>query len=265
MGTPGEAAGAPKKRRLFLFTASGWLAHLRPLAGPQTRFRGRTTTCRFVHMNVRPEACQGLGFFGDDHNTFAGRYPECLALFREAMKGMLAESRRPTKEEQEHKPCGTMFSSYGDNAYWQARILRDCPEEMEFIEAVIKDDPECLAMFREAMKSERGGDHTTEQGKQQAKRTNSTDCKTITGTTRASSLKLSLRNGILYWRDQLIDGRNRYVACKMAGIEPDGWELDDDQDPIAHIVSENIHRRNLTPSQRAAIAAGEFAARHEST
>jgi len=44
-------------------------------------------------------------------------------------------------------------------------------------------------MFREAMKSERGGDHTTEQGKQQAKRNNVTDCsEPVTGNSRAYSI-----------------------------------------------------------------------------
>jgi hypothetical protein len=66
--------------------------------------------------------------------------------------------------------------------------VRGWGEDVRTVEAVIKDDPECLAMFRDAMKSERGGDHTTPEGKQQAKRTNSTDCKTITGTTRAYSI-----------------------------------------------------------------------------
>lgn len=65
--------------------------------------------------------------------------PEALALYREAMNGALAESRRPTKEEQQNKASGRMVIQYGDtNAYWQARILRDCPEELEFLKAGTK-------------------------------------------------------------------------------------------------------------------------------
>jgi hypothetical protein len=64
--------------------------------------------------------------------------------------------------------------------------IRGWGEDPKMVEAVIKDDPECLAMFREAMKSERGGDHTTEQGKQQAKRNNVTDCsEPVTGNSKA--------------------------------------------------------------------------------
>jgi len=53
--------------------------------------------------------------------------------------------------------------------------------------AVIKDDPEAAEMFREAMKSQRGGDHTTEEGK--AKDNNVMDCSQATqGNSRAYSI-----------------------------------------------------------------------------
>lgn len=45
-----------------------------------------------------------------------------------------------------------------------------------------------LAMFWEAMLANRGGDHTTEEGKLRAKHTNSMDCLPIQGTTRAYSI-----------------------------------------------------------------------------
>lgn len=64
--------------------------------------------------------------------------PEALAMFREAMNGTLGESRRPTKEEQEDKGGGTTVipdEERGTNAYWQARIQRDCPEELEAIKS----------------------------------------------------------------------------------------------------------------------------------
>ena len=48
----------------------------------------------------------------------------------------------------------------------------------------------------------------------------------------------------------LIDGRNRRTACKLAGIEPQTRELNG-EDPTAFVLSANVHRRNLTPGQRA--------------
>ena len=53
---------------------------------------------------------------------------------------------------------------------------------------------------------------------------------------------------------QLIDGRNRLKACKLAGIEP-RFEKLNGQDPIAYIYSANIRRRNLTKSQRVMLVA----------
>jgi len=79
--------------------------------------------------------------------------PEALAMFREEMNGRLLEHGRPKKEEGEQKGCGSTFISddqgneqsdtesaasvnkRGDNSYWQARIQRDCPEELEAIKS----------------------------------------------------------------------------------------------------------------------------------
>jgi len=49
---------------------------------------------------------------------------------------------------------------------------------------------------------------------------------------------------------QLIDGRNRLKACKMAGVEPRFEELNG-QDPVAFIVSANLARRNMLRGQQA--------------
>ena len=64
-----------------------------------------------------------------------------------------------------------------------------------------------------------------------------------------------LREPIVVQGGTLIDGRNRLRACVMAGVEPTTVELPNGTDPVGYIVSANIHRRHLTTSQRAMLAA----------
>ncbi len=52
----------------------------------------------------------------------------------------------------------------------------------------------------------------------------------------------------------IIDGRNRYRACLVAGIEPT-FDTYDGDEPAAFVVARNINRRHLNSSQRAMIAA----------
>lgn len=55
---------------------------------------------------------------------------------------------------------------------------------------------------------------------------------------------------------RVIDGRNRELACRVAGVVPEYRTEDmDDAAVVAFVVSANIHRRDLTVSQRAMIAA----------
>ena len=59
---------------------------------------------------------------------------------------------------------------------------------------------------------------------------------------------------VLIWNGTLLDGRNRLRACTELGIEP-GWaEIPKTIDPVAWVLSHNLHRRHLTTAQRAMVA-----------
>src|SRR5262245_1065618 len=57
---------------------------------------------------------------------------------------------------------------------------------------------------------------------------------------------------------RILDGRNRYAACQLAGTEPTFTTYDGD--PVARILSANNERRHLTLPQRAAAVALTLAA-----
>lgn len=63
---------------------------------------------------------------------------------------------------------------------------------------------------------------------------------------------------IVVYKEQIIDGRHRFWACKQLGIEPKIMTLDVEMDArqlIEYAFSINIQRRNLSKSQLAAMAA----------
>ncbi len=62
---------------------------------------------------------------------------------------------------------------------------------------------------------------------------------------------------ITYWGGMLLDGRHRYRACQELGIDPEEEELDEDlvPDPVAWVLSTNLHRRHLSETQREVVAA----------
>ncbi len=53
---------------------------------------------------------------------------------------------------------------------------------------------------------------------------------------------------------KIIDGRNREIACRIAGVEPEYIDVKI-TDPVAYVMSKNLHRRHLTTGQRAMVAA----------
>jgi hypothetical protein len=55
---------------------------------------------------------------------------------------------------------------------------------------------------------------------------------------------------------QILDGRNRARACEMAGVRPSFEAWTDEGSPTEWVVSQNLHRRHLTTSQRSVVAAG---------
>src|SRR5271163_491695 len=63
------------------------------------------------------------------------------------------------------------------------------------------------------------------------------------------------REPIIMLDGMILDGRNRYRACLMAGVEPTFGEFPDSGDPLAAVISANLRRRHLDESQRAMIAA----------
>lgn len=63
-----------------------------------------------------------------------------------------------------------------------------------------------------------------------------------------------LREKIWLYEGKILDGRNRFLACKTAKVEPQFREYKGD-DALAFVVSLNVQRRHLTESQRAMAAA----------
>lgn len=63
-----------------------------------------------------------------------------------------------------------------------------------------------------------------------------------------------LREPIETLNGAILDGRNRYRACLLAGIKPVFCETTTN-DPVAYVVSKNLHRRHLTETQRGLIGA----------
>ena len=65
------------------------------------------------------------------------------------------------------------------------------------------------------------------------------------------------REPIWLHRDgRIIDGRNRWLACRKAGVQPLTRTFEgEDGELVAFVVSQNLHRRHLDESQRAMVVA----------
>jgi hypothetical protein len=63
------------------------------------------------------------------------------------------------------------------------------------------------------------------------------------------------REPATFWCGKLIDGRNRATACERLNISLSSCEIDPATDPVGFVISHNLQRRHLTPSQRSMVAA----------
>jgi len=77
------------------------------------------------------------------------------------------------------------------------------------------------------------------------------DLQDLAGDIQTSGLKAP----ITIYEGKILDGRNRYRACALAGVEPRIRQFPEGEDALAFVLSVNLHRRHLTESQRAMVAA----------
>lgn len=73
---------------------------------------------------------------------------------------------------------------------------------------------------------------------------------------RADIQAHGVREPIIIFAGRILDGRNRYMAARDLGLDFPVVDFDGtDADALAYVLSTNLHRRHLTESQRAAVAA----------
>lgn len=61
------------------------------------------------------------------------------------------------------------------------------------------------------------------------------------------------REPVILYHGAVLDGRNRLRACELVGVEPRFVTRTDIESPTTFVLSLNLHRRHLTPAQRAAL------------
>ena len=70
----------------------------------------------------------------------------------------------------------------------------------------------------------------------------------------ASIREDGLQESILTFEGKILDGRNRALACANAQVKP-RYEKYKGDNALGFVIRANLHRRHLTTSQRAAVAA----------
>jgi len=65
--------------------------------------------------------------------------------------------------------------------------------------------------------------------------------------------KNGLIHPIVIFEGKILEGRNRYRACQMAGVKP-AYAQYNGSDPRGYVISANAMRRDLTKGQRACVA-----------
>ena len=65
-----------------------------------------------------------------------------------------------------------------------------------------------------------------------------------------------LDHDVILHEGNVLDGRNRYLACEIAGVEPRFVEWQGKGSPLEWVVGENLLRRHMSSSQRAVVALG---------
>lgn len=73
---------------------------------------------------------------------------------------------------------------------------------------------------------------------------------------RADIQAHGVREPVILFGGRILDGRNRYMAARDLGMDFPVVDFSGtDADALAYVLSTNLHRRHLTESQRAAVAA----------
>lgn len=64
-----------------------------------------------------------------------------------------------------------------------------------------------------------------------------------------------LLNPVVLFENQVLDGRNRLLACGLSGVEPKFTQwVQNGTSPLSWVISQNLFRRQLTAGQKAAVA-----------
>src|SRR4030042_2530696 len=65
--------------------------------------------------------------------------------------------------------------------------------------------------------------------------------------------KNGLLKTIVLFENKVLDGRNRYIACKKADVIPRFKQYNKEIDPLSYVISENLKRRHLNSAEKAEI------------